>query len=230
MTNLEFSHEMDVIYENINKGGAVGLKPYEKSVILTTAQEKLVQSLATSDLSIISSLVRTVNTPVDLTVINKIDERAFSFKMPSAYLAILSEKAIHHTHANPTLAQKVFYSVIPLTPIEYTATQTKPYSYPPRRTAWRLINSGENISNTLKRVEILGRPGKPLHEYRATYLVLPMPIILEDLTGTYTIRGRAVETETNLVSSLHPMILEYAVTLAEKFYYDKYNTEEAPKE
>ena len=43
MTVAEFSAEMDVIYENINKNGAPGLDDYEKSVILSHAQELLVK-------------------------------------------------------------------------------------------------------------------------------------------------------------------------------------------
>jgi len=230
MTNKEFSQEMDVIYENINKGGAVGLDPYEKSVILTTAQEKLVQSLVATSPEAIPTLVRTLNVPVSVAVVNKIDERAFSFELPDGYLAILNERAVHHTNANPTLAQKVFYSIVPLAPMEYTAIQAKPYGYPPRRTAWRLVNSGENVSEEVKAVEILGRPGKTLNEYRVTYVAMPRPIILETLENGDTIRGLSAETTTNLLESLHPAIVEFAVTLAEQYYYDKYNTKEAPKQ
>lgn len=44
MTNLEFSNEFDVLYNNITSNQAPGLNEYEKSVFLTKAQDEIVKS------------------------------------------------------------------------------------------------------------------------------------------------------------------------------------------
>lgn len=44
MTNLEFSNEFDVLYNNITSNQAPGLDEYEKSVFLTKAQDEIVKA------------------------------------------------------------------------------------------------------------------------------------------------------------------------------------------
>lgn len=44
MTNLEFSNEFDVLYNNITSNQAPGLDAYEKSVFLTKAQDEIVKA------------------------------------------------------------------------------------------------------------------------------------------------------------------------------------------
>lgn len=44
MTNLEFSNEFDVLYNNITSNQAPGLDEYEKSVFLTKAQDEVVKA------------------------------------------------------------------------------------------------------------------------------------------------------------------------------------------
>lgn len=44
MTNLEFSNEFDVLYNNITSNQAPGLDEYEKSVFLTKAQDEILKS------------------------------------------------------------------------------------------------------------------------------------------------------------------------------------------
>ena len=45
MTNEEFNNEFDIYYNNIASNQSPGLDEYEKSVILTKAQEEVVLSL-----------------------------------------------------------------------------------------------------------------------------------------------------------------------------------------
>lgn len=237
MTNKEFSMEMDIIYENLNKGGGVGLDPYEKSVILTKAQETLVSELANSDLSLVGDLVRTAKvlpTTNLSTTYPKIDDRSTIFKLPPDYLRILNEAAYVYLVPNPNPSQLQRFQVIPIPFMEYTLKMTKPYNYPKRRAAWRLLNSGDTTVVDAY-VEILARVlpvgDGLLDEYRITYLTFPDPIILQDLDlGEESIRGRSTESTTNLVATLHPFILDKAVVLAEKYYYDKYGSSPEEKE
>jgi len=139
---------------------------------------------------------------------------------------LLGEAVFYYKVPNPTPANKERYTVIPITMDQYSLFMLKPYSFPKRRTAWRLINSGvAELENDY--VEILSRvtsleSSRSLHEYRLTYVVFPDPIILQDLEEGESIRGITIESNTNLIPSLHPLILDYAVKLAEEYYYDKY--------
>lgn len=216
MTNEEFSREMDIIYENLNKGGAVGLDAYEKSVILTNAQEKLAMDLANKDLSLLPSLVRTASIAKG-AVTPQIDSRAYNYPLPASVLKIVNELLVDTVNV-------VEYAVVPLDFIAYTLLRRKPYSYPPRRTAFRLINSGTNANEVDKSVEILVRGADATSKYNITYVIQPVPIIFTGVTET--IRGKSSPSITNMLESLHPTILEYAVTLAEKYYFDKYGNQE----
>lgn len=211
MDLLEFEREFDIIYENIDKGGAPGLLPYEKSVILTQAQEALVRSLLSAkSYDAIADLISTVHLDPSITT-DKIDDRSIVFLLPEDYLALLNESVID--------SDDFQYPVLPVSYVEYTALMMKPYKYPRRSTAWRLLNTS---SSSAKIVEILGRPVTTLEKYRATVVNYPGPIILD---ASYTIRGITGPVNTNLKESLHPSILEHAVSLAEKYYYDKSATE-----
>ena len=44
MNHIEFSNEFDVLYNNIMSNAAPGLNEYEKSVLLTKAQEEIVKN------------------------------------------------------------------------------------------------------------------------------------------------------------------------------------------
>lgn len=226
MTELEFSNEMDVIYENINKGGAVGLDAYEKSVILTMAAEKVGVELIKADLGSVPQLVHTeelspiaVIDPAELAV--QIDARSKVFELPGNYVSILTESALEGS-------DKTFV-VLPIMPIEYQRLMAKPYNYPTKRTSWRLVNSnaGEtgtpgSTTATKQAVEIIGPNSSNIDKYKVTMTVLPEPIIVEDLPDPLTIRGKDEKQNTNLSTAYHPTILEYATTLAERYYFDKY--------
>lgn len=212
MTLQEFNDEFDIIYENISKGGAPGLIPYEKSVILTQAAEYLAQQLAVEDISLVANLIQTEKvTPTVIGGIDKLDSRSVLFEIPVTTLKILNE-SVEATTPTETL------TVIPLSSVEYTLSMVKPYRYPRRRMAWRLETS--NLTNGM--VEIIGRSGSTLNTYVVRILNLPEPIILTTLTGIQKIRNKQTAQNTNLLASLHPRILNVATTLAEKYYLDKY--------
>lgn len=222
MTNTEFEDEIDVIYENINKGGAVGLDIYEKSVILTMAQEELAIELLNTDLALVPQLVHTENPVISKASITKIHSDSVLFKLPDNYIKIEQEVAGDGT---------TDFIVVPISMLDYKVVMQKPYRFPKRRTTWRLVNSiASGISGEGAYIELIGPNNKTITSYRVTVSVFPDPIILGDLTeyetGELTIRGKSAETETNLSETYHPTILKYATTLAEKFYLDKYNPQQ----
>lgn len=243
MTNAEFSQEMDVIYENINKDGAVGLDEYEKSVILTNAQEKLVYELsATGDLSLLAHLVKntkSVPTSTGATdpLLIKLDPNSTIFTLPSNYVRIMAEKVISlaedPAHPGQPISPEVelaHITVFPITLQQHAIFTSKPYRFPKKRTCWRIMQGDTGMDRETtpaevinSNVEIIGPSGAILGYYVNQVLTQPKPIILEDLTAAgLQIRGIATETETNMLESLHPAILDYAVNLAERYYFDKY--------
>lgn len=213
MTELEFSNEMDVIYENINKGGAVGLDAYEKSVILTMAAEKVGVELIKADLASVPQLVVTQRIPKVNTPVTRIDQRSTVFELPADYVSIITETA---EVADPFSS----YMVLPLLPIEYQRLMSKPYNYPTKRNCWRLVNKSAADQN--QSVEVIAPNTVDLTHYNVTMTVLPEAIIVENLPDDLTVRGIATQQNTNLSEDYHPTILEYATTLAERYYYDKY--------
>lgn len=213
MELIEFSNEFDIIYENISKGGAPGLIPYEKSVILTQAAEYLALQVYGEDPGLVANLIKVVDLGESLNVFDKLDQRSIMFDLPTDTLRILNEMAITNDDA--------LLSVIPMSHIEYTIAMVKPYRYPRRRTAWRLENSDLETGV----VEIIGRPEDDIVGYRVRIITLPSPIILEELTGDLSIRGQTAQMNTNLIPPLHPRILTVATKLAEEYYMDKYGSD-----
>jgi len=221
MTLEEFEREFDIIYENINKGGAPGLVPYEKSVILTQAQEILTKQLMTVEPTLIANLIQILS----LTVIDPapagFDSRAFIYDIPIGILQQLNEKLVADSG--------IEYTILPMDRISYDILNSKPYRYPPVRRAWRIIGSAADTGfvEIIPRFELESATTPPTYRVRALYQ--PEPIILLDVTET--IRGVTpdplVGNETNLDEALHPDILATSVKLAEQHYMDKYGTDGA---
>jgi len=215
MSTAEFSSEMDVIYENINKNGAPGLTEYEKSVILTHAQEFLVKETLKVDPSADSfpELIKTViSTPSGNAGFG-----GLLFPAPTGILKVLNENATDGTDV---------YTVLPISHTQLKEKHSKPYKYPARRRAWRI---GANDGSYLPEVEIYARPGIVLTNLSTRYVEKPTPIILTDLAAEIppeTIDGVSAVTECLLDEGLHRDILKIAVGLAEQYYYDKYEAKE----
>ena len=217
MNVAEFSAEMDVIYENINKNGAPGLDEYEKSVILTHAQEALVKSVLQAEPSgdRFPELITLLTSSSPTT--NGFDGN-FVFDSPTALLKVLNETV---TDGSDT------YVVLPISNEQYQVKLSKAYKYPPRRRAWRLGLDKPSASGTPS-VEIVARPGITLTNYTVRYVKKPEPIILAYLTDVVppgTIEGETTPQTSQLNTGLHLEILKFAVTLAETYYYDKYGTD-----
>ena len=169
MTTAEFSAELDTIYENINKNGAPGLDDYEKSVILTHAQELLVKETLKIDPSA-SQFPQLINIYESITpILNSTFSWGNTFPFVNDILKVLNEIVLD--------SDDVAYTVIPITANQFDNYQITPYRFPPRRRAWRI---GE-LQNSVNSVEIFGRPDITLSKYRVRYVKKPKPIIISDL-------------------------------------------------
>jgi len=212
MTTAEFSSELDVIYENINANNAPGLDTYEKSVILTHAQELLLKEVLKSEPSgdrfpdLIS--VHTDNSPVA----GLLNNSAYIFSLPSGYFKILNEQIEN--------VSGIQHIVLAISNEQLQQKLSKPYVYPPRRRAWRI-----SMDNTGGSVEIYVRNGFTPTLYTCRYLRKPVPIVLDTISPA--IDGVTTTTQCELDSGLHRDILKIAATLAEHYYMDKYSNTES---
>lgn len=145
MTIEEMSNEFDILFNNINSDQAPGLNEYEKSVLLTKAQNELVKNYfnpagnkyqkgfdGNEKRQIdFSSIIKTEI----LEFMNEspvIDNRGLVYKFPPNLLSVINE----------TFEDKsgMRYSIIPLAFTEYQRVMMKPYAYPPKKSIWRLIS------------------------------------------------------------------------------------------
>lgn len=158
MTTQEFSNEFDVLYNNIMSNQAPGLDEYEKSIFLTKAQEELVRDYFNSrnvknaqgfddnqkrqyDFStLLSSITLSdfIDTYRALSVLNSVtyntifDSRAKIYIAPSDLFLVINESIED--------SAKRRYSVLPISYDEYNRLMLKPYGFPLKRQAWRIIS------------------------------------------------------------------------------------------
>lgn len=160
MTTQEFSNEFEVLYNNIMSNQAPGLDEYEKSVFLTKAQEELVRDYFNSrnvknaqgfddsqkrqyDFSTLLSSAKLYDcadniralSASKLIIFNHIfDNRSRVYLAPSDLFLVINESIED--------SAKRRYSVLPISYDEYNRLMSKPYGFPLKRQAWRIISDG----------------------------------------------------------------------------------------
>ena len=223
MTTQEFSNEFDILYNNVMSNQAPGLDEYEKSVFLTKAQSEVIIAYFEAagnisgtgyDQSLkrqydFSSLV-TTETLSELSNDTRFDDRSYLFEAPSDLFLSINEQI------TDSAGRK--YTVVPISYAEYALKMARPYGYPIKRQAWRLI-TGRTTSGTLI-YEIVGRFSGDI-TFNMRYVKQPQPIILVDLDEVQeglSIDGVSVVTECELPDELHHDILQRAVELAKASY------------
>lgn len=152
MTIQEFSDQFDVLWNNIASNQAPGLNEYEKSVFLTNAEKQLVREYFNANVDGVgrgfdgsqkrqydfSKIIKTVslfnvNTYDErVSDADKIDRRSEVFLLPDDYFLSVNEIISD---------DKWQFSVMAIDYAEYQRLMLKPYSYPVKRGAWRLITN-----------------------------------------------------------------------------------------
>ena len=154
MTLEEFSTEFDVLYNSITSNAAPGFNDYEKSVLLTLAQEELIKSYFVAnnnttgvgldgsqkrhyDFSTLIK-VKTLNNIIDSILTTRVNVPVFNkdanniFLVPNDVFLVLNE---YLTVKNNS------YTVFPISYDSYNLLMSKPFPYPNKRQAWRLDSS-----------------------------------------------------------------------------------------
>lgn len=224
MTTQEFSNEFDVLYNNIMSNQAPGLNEYEKSVFLTKAQNEILKNyfnpkgnkyqegfdgsakrqIDFSKITVTKILKSTTNASY-----GKIDCRSELYEFPDDVFIVINE-TISFTDSSPLV-------VIPIAYDEYIVYMTKPYKYPIKSQAWRILNSGTSS----RLIEVITPKALADSTYTIRYIKTPSPIVLTDLNDNFSelsINGVNTITNCELDEILHPEILQRAVELAKAAY------------
>ena len=225
-TVTEWSAEFDVLWNNIMSNQAPGLNGYEKSVFLTRAQEQFVKDYFTRSTSPtgegfddreirqadFSSLIDSADMIVaDPT--NKYNTRSTTkyYKFPDDVFIPINERV---TDTVGTVIRE--FEVVPISYNEYRRLMTKPYKYPAKGIAWRVITTLDSEPV----VELIGRFHGTLG-YKVRYVKNPEPIILEALTSPLKINGKDTISTCLLPEHTHQEILRRAVFLAKSAWIDQ---------
>ena len=222
MTTNEFEWEFDVLYNNIASNAAPGINSYEKSVLLTKAQDELIKNYFNPQGNkykegFDGSAKRQIDFSGLISVANGtlldqqgFDLRAKVFKIPTDVFLIINESIVTNTGIK---------QIIPIKFDEYTRLMSKPYKEPLKFQAWRLITDGDINSGVT--VEIIPNSQETVKSYTLRYVRRPKPIILANLKSEYgdvSINGETEISQCELNPLVHREILQRAVELAKVFY------------
>ena len=222
MTRQEFSNEFDVLYNNIASNAAPGINSYEKSVLLTKAQDELIKNYFNPQGNkykegFDGSAKRQIDFSGLISVANGtlldqqgFDLRAKVFKIPTDVFLIINESIVTNTGIK---------QIIPIKFDEYTRLMSKPYKEPLKFQAWRLITDGDINSGVT--VEIIPNSQETVESYTLRYVRRPKPIILANLKSEYgdvSINGETEISQCELNPLVHREILQRAVELAKITY------------
>lgn len=226
MTIEEFSNEFDVLLNSYAANNPFGigqgltqLDEYEKSILLTEAQESIVRDLYNGKLTgegfesteeqrrNLDSLINTLElTSKDISKPKMSDNSKF-FQLPSDVWFITYESVLLSDESlgckNNTRAD-----VIPIRQDEYHIIKNNPFRGPSDKRVLR-IDTGSSVIELISKYTI--------QSYFIKYLSKPKPIILQDITDeNLSINGETKRMECELNTVLHRTILERAVALAIK--------------
>lgn len=238
MTTKEMSSQFDVLYNNITSNQAPSLNEYEKSVFLTKAQDEIIKNYFNArsrgntlqtgfddspkrqhDFSI---LIKTEILTED-TESSKLDLRGRNYQFPKDFFISLNEELVESPKKyEETTEENVarIFTVVPLTFEEYSRLMKKPYKYPTKFQAWRLITGyKESQGQNIPIVQIIAQFVNTTDNvyYIIRYVRKPNPIILVNLMPEHTkltIGGKGDETPCELPEELQKEILQRAVELA----------------
>lgn len=219
MTTQEFSSEFDILYNNIMSNQAPGLNEYEKSVLLTKAQESLILDIYTGRLNgnsfesteEISEYINSLVKQQELTEYTEdvgISNYSRFYQLPDDLWFITYESVIlQDDKLGCNNNEEVI--VKPVTQDNYYSISKNPFKQPSKRRVLRLLK--DNKAEIISKYSIF--------KYKVRYLSKPSPIILEDLSSyNISIDGKTGVLECKLNPAIHRLLLERAVQLAKNIW------------
>ena len=232
----EFSDTFDALLNSYNTKAQFGdqasrstivLDEYEKSVILTQAQDIIVKTYFDSKLnsqaqgfddserrqvdfsSLIKSSVLTKASNQD----SIFDKRGIIYKFPTKASDSTTSDVLFVLNEKITIGSKD-YVVIPISYKEYDREMSKAYAQPLKKQIWRLFQNNQSgfdiYSEIIPNVNLSGST----MVYKVRYVRRPNPIVLTNLPNDLSIDGVTVATECELHPILHMDILNKALEIA----------------
>lgn len=250
MTNQEFSDTFATLLNSYNTQAQFGeqaskreivLDEYEKSVLLTQAQDIIVKSYFDGSLNQqsqgfddstrrqvdFSSLIKVATLSKVNGDTNTFDDRGIVYQMPrkgadtnsTDVLFILNESLTKETYEDDgeTVKSSERYVIVPINYKEYDREMSKPYAQPLKKQAWRLFQNnatGFDVNSELIPRHNVKEDDNSAFIYKIRYVKRPRPIILEDLPNELVIDGESTESSCELNPILHMDILNKAVEIA----------------
>lgn len=164
MTTQEFDYQFDVLYNNIMSNAAPGLDSYEKSVFLTKAQDEIIKSYfnpkgnkyqegfddSPKRQYDFSNIIRTTNLS-SVRLVEPLNPNSIGYLLPNDFFLSLNEVINSGSKS---------YSVLPISQEEYFKQITKPYKYPSKNTAWRLISDSSYSNSPISKDYQLGEDSR----------------------------------------------------------------------
>lgn len=214
MTAQEISNQFDVLYNNITSNQAPGCTEYEKSILLTKAQDEVLKNYfnpkgnkygegfdGNQKRQIDFSMLMSQKDQPVTSGAGNFDKRTSGIaktSLPPDVWMIVNEqvKVTRNNNAD------TYLTVRPLSFEEYDRLMSKPFKRPLKYQAWRLITkmSSETTTNT---VDIIAGPNDTVSSYSVRYVRRPKPIIIGDLDGL-TINGYEYGTTHGEPTSSNP--------------------------
>ena len=213
----------DVLYNNIMSNAAPGINEYEKSVLLTKAQDEVLKNYfnpkgnkyqegfdGSAKRQIDFSGLISIKEGTLLNGQAGFDFRAKIYRMPEDVFLIINETLTTDTGVK---------QVVPISFDEYSRLMSRPYKEPLKYQAWRLVTEGSGSDNII--VELIPHSGETVSKYTIRYVRRPKPIVLVDLASEYgdvSINGVSTISECELNPLIHEEILQRAVEMAKIVY------------
>lgn len=223
MDHTEFSNGFEVLYNNIMSNAAPGINEYEKSVLLTKAQDEVLKNYfnpkgnkyqegfdGSAKRQIDFSGLISIKEGTLLNGQTGFDFRAKIYRMPEDVFLIINETLTTDTGVK---------QVVPISFDEYSRLMSRPYKEPLKYQAWRLVTEGSGSDNII--VELIPHSGETVSKYTIRYVRRPKPIVLVDLASEYgdvSINGVSTISECELNPLIHEEILQRAVEMAKIVY------------
>lgn len=221
MTLSEIDHEFDILYNNIDSGAAPALNDYEKSVLLTKAQEEIIinyynganarmSSFESSEeiRRYLDSLIRTES----LNQLSASTENGFNkytYSKPEKLLFILREEAIGSGEGCDNGRNLM---IVPVSHETFNRVIRNPFKGPSDMKAVRL----DNTESSSVVFEVYSK--KAIGEYRVVYLKKPEPIVLYQLPSGYSVDGVSQPSNSDAPEAVMRKIINRAVELAKVAY------------
>lgn len=227
MTAPEMSLEFDLLYNNIMSNAAPGINDYEKSILLTKAQEELVQAIYDGSFEGSERMRESLNVLIKTVKYDSasgteeasyaVDSSSKFFQFPKDAMFIVYE-ALEVSKSEKCGNDKQLVLVKPTTHDDYYRTINNPFKKARKREALRLNvsipveNTETKTSKETEMLEIVSTYSN--YKYILRYVRKPNPIIISDLLYSLTINGEAKEMDCELSTILHRAIVDRAVQLA----------------